>query len=329
MTNKKWFPKACFIVTFVVIILIICLSLLYQIARCEYWSTSQLDGVQIVEMKNVSAEKEKLNDTIEIVKECNKVAISVPEECDVFFKECNGLVINYFNQTYSVDVSEKLETLQVMQSTYPGEIANEVGGSYITSVPELKNKIFINHVILDEFVSKTKSSERSVYTEGHFAIKMLRTIYIHEVIHYLGFNGETIFDHFIEGITESLTQQVIEFNGITYEDVTGYGKMKELATQIIMVDSEIVLGVFEDSNFSIGKHFDEVLGDGFAKQLDDLTYSVQKENGEEECFFAQYIVNEYVKCFTESIPQIIDEKTICPGFELKWYLVNNNCSISF
>lgn len=199
----------CLIIVFVAIA--ICggaFLTLSVIAKSEFWEASHLQNAQIDISEygdSIGQNDSTLKDIEDTVSTCNKDAVPMTGSSLSFTKACNEAIIRCFQDVYGVDVSEKLNALQVMRATYPEDISQMVGGSYEGDTPEMSGKLFLNASIVDAFDADIGSGEVPPVTDNTFSAKMLRTIYIHETIHYLGVTGDEVFDHFFEALAESLT----------------------------------------------------------------------------------------------------------------------------
>lgn len=326
MKEKKTFKRSWIAILFAFIaVAVIIFCLLSKVSKNKYWESSHLDDLSIDMTRYetyLSEIDSNQNNTEEIVHLCNENAVPVPAECVSFFENCNKLIKDFFLEVYSIDVSGKLDKLQVKKSEYPDTIAESVGGSYASQT------LYINAALLDGFlldVSEVK--EPSISDNKTFSFKMLRNVYIHETIHYLGFSNEPQFGCFTEAITESLTEKVTEYGGIKYENLTGYGGIKDLATQIIDADDSLVRSVLTDNDYLISEHFNEVLGGEYAGTFDELVFILRNGGSKQYSeipYLAQYFAYEYVKAVCDSSEEYSKamSKSITHGFELKWFMSN-------
>lgn len=197
------------------------ITILSFAAKNQYWNHSHVqDAILSLDEydKSITEPDAGLDEIEATVHECNERAKPVRDEFSSFFALCNQAIIKCFQDAYGVDVTPKLEALQVMEATYPENVSQMVGGSYSRDFPD---KLFMNADILDSFFLDGGTAEALEITSTEFSVKMLRTIYIHEVIHYLGFNSDSIFNHFTEAVAEYLNQKVMLHNDIKYESITG------------------------------------------------------------------------------------------------------------
>ena len=230
-------PKknALFITLIVGCLILISWIALSSFAKHTYWSDVHLQNITIDMsiysdcLNEYNREDKELNAPII---EANLNAVPISPELELYFEECNDLIIAYFQDIYNVDVSQRLATMQIMGATYPSEAS--VGGSVFADVPELVGTVFINRNIIDISMAAIDANEAiSVYNND---LNLLRTIYIHESMHYLGFSSEPEFDCFIEAIAEALHEKIINHSELNYDNATGYREIKDLGTQIIDTD---------------------------------------------------------------------------------------------
>lgn len=191
----------------VIIFVISAIAILSVIAKNQYWNHSYLqDAVLALEEydKRITEADAGLGEIEATVHECNERAIPVRDDFSDFFASCNQAIIKCFQDVYCVDVTPKLDRLQVMEALYPENIAQMVGGSYSS---DFTDRLFMNAMLLDSFFLDVGTTEALKITSTEFPVKMLRTVYIHEAIHYLGFNSDSIFDHFTEAVAEYLNKR--------------------------------------------------------------------------------------------------------------------------
>lgn len=331
MTGSSIFRKKYRIV-FAVLFLVIILAgsafvVIFSVAKNQYWNNFHLqDAVLDLDEydKNIVENDTKLDEIKVIVHECNEKAVPVRFEISVFFESCNKAIINYFYDAYGIDVTEKLHALQVMEASYPEDVSQMVGGSYSSDFPD---KLFMNMAILDSFISDMGTGEVPEIINPEFSVKMLRTVYIHEIIHYLGFNSDSIFDHFTEAVAECLNKNIMLHSNIKYEGMTGYAAIQGFAGQIVECDPEFVRKVLNNGNSNMGEHFNNKLGNEFginyAEYYDRLIGLIQKGDNKDLskiAYYTQYLTYEYCKAVNSDARDIL--KTMKENnvslFEIKW-----------
>jgi|GEM_PF-7020087 len=320
------------IIAFLIIIVIFAgsaVAIVSFMAKNQYWNRSYLqDAIVALEKydKDITQNDASLNEIEAIARECNKNATPVRDKVSDFFALCNQAVIICFQDVYDVDVAPKLDTLQVMEAVYPENISQMVGGSYSSDFP---NKLFINAAFLDSLPLDGETAGALEITSTEFDVKMLRTVYIHEVMHYLGFNSDSIFDHFTEAVAEYLNQKVTLYNGIKYESVTGYAAIQRFAAQIIECDPQFVREVLNNGASGMGEYFNTKLdgesGVNYAEYYDKLIGLIQTgdvEDLDKIIYYAQYLTYEYCKATNHdarNVTKTLKENTVSL-FEMKWFL---------
>ena len=301
-------------------------------AQNKFWASSQLENITLDMNKyNNYLDQLEADDTAteSIVIQANYDAMSVPEDCNNFIKQCNEIIVKFFLDNYAIDVTEKLNQLQPHYVSYPDEVSDFVGGSYYSDIPEFSSKIFFNKNIIDNFIADVSNGEdMSIYNDSVLSFRLMRTIYIHETMHYLGFSSENVFDYFTEAMAESLNEKVQAYSGINYENITGYAGIKDTASQIIDVDKEIVTNVLTNgADFNLTGYFNEQMDGDYAKVFENLIMLQQKgadKTHSDISYFIQFIIYEYMKATQNYIekPKSLT-KSIEPNFELKWLLFHS------
>ena len=174
--------------------------------------------------------------------------------------------------------------------------------------------------MLNSYIADIPSGGELPVDSDVYSAKLLRNVYIHEAIHYLGITDNGLFDNFVEAITESLCSMVITYAGIEYEHITGYSEIQGLGNRVITADPDLVRAALGGN--STGEHFDEVLGGDYAHKLDALSLVIRNggEDAGEAKYLAQFIVNEYIKasCDNPYELQKSAERGTVSFFELKW-----------
>lgn len=166
-------------------------------------------------------------------------------------------------------------------------------------------------------------------TSMEFSVKMLRTVYIHEVIHYLGFNSDSFFDHFTEAIAECLNKKVMLHSGIKYESLTGYSAIQGFGAQIVECDPELVREVLTKGGSCAGEYFnsrfEDKSGINYAEYYDRLIGLIQKGDNKDLgriAYYTQYLSYEYCKAANRNAREILKtaNETSVRLFEVKWLL---------
>ncbi len=305
------------------------ITVLSSAAMNQYWNQPHLQNA-LIDIKeygeHIDQSDFNLEETEHIVHKCNEEATPISDERSIFFKNCNKMIIDTFRDLYGVDVSEKLNALQVMESTYPEDISQMVGGSHSGSFP---NQLFLNKAVLDAFLSDLTDEKPLEATGTEFSAKMLRTVYIHEVMHYLGFNSDSGFHHLVEAFAECLNEKVMNHSGIKYESITGYASIQGFASQIAECDPEFVQKILTSDNFNMSEYFNSKLGgqDGinyadYYDKLIGLVRSGDDENPDRIAYYTQYLTYEYCKAANSNAKDILKKckNRAVKFFEIRWML---------
>ncbi len=312
-----------------IIAIISAVIMITSVAKSQYWKGPHLQGavLDLTEYNDYIAENDSdLNGIKETVHKCNEAAVPVRSELSPFFETCNQMIIDYFWDIYELDISDKLHVLQVMESSYPEEVSQMVGGSHSSDFP---GKLFINTVLLEDLLSNMESGELPEITGTAFSVKMLRTVYIHEVMHYLGFNSDTGLDHFMEVVAESLNKEVMLHSNIHYESITGYAPIQGFAAQIMKCDPQFVREVLTGSDPDMVTYLNNRLGGAFeinyAEYYDKLIGLIQKNDRKDIgkfSYYAQYLTYEYCKLTNSNARDILNtnKENAVNMFEVKWFL---------
>ncbi len=327
-TSRKKYQTMAVILIAVVILVFSSIAILSFIAKNQYWNHSYVQDAILTlgeYDKSITENDTNLSQIEATVHDCNERALPVRDEFSDFFASCNQAITTCFQDVYGVDVTLKLETLQVMEALYPENVSQMVGGSYSS---DFSDKLFMNAELLDSVILDEGTAETLEITSTEFSAKMLRTVYIHEVIHYLGFNSDSIFDHFTEAVAEYLNQKVTQHNGIKYESITGYAAIQDFAAQIIECDPQFVREVLNNGNASMGEYFnakfDDKSGMNYAEYYDKLIGLIQAGASKDLnriIYFAQYLTYEYCKASSDDAKAIIETlgKSTVSLFEIKWF----------
>lgn len=324
--------KKYFTILALLMIVIIFIGTMFIIISCvaknQYWNHSHLQNaiLPLEEYeKSITKNDSDLNKVKTTVHECNEKAVHVRSEFSAFFESCNQAIIRCFQDIYKIDLTEKLHALQVMEATYPEDISQMVGGSYSNDFPD---KLFMDAAFLDSFILDKETGEIPEITSTEFSVKMLRTIYIHEVIHYLGFNSNSTFNYFTEAIAEYLNQKVMLHSNIKYESITGYAAIQGFAAQIIECNPEFVKEVLMNGNSNMDAYFNAKFGDksnfNYAEYYDKLIGLIQKggtKNANKIKYYAQYLTYEYCKSVNHDAKNILKALKENPVslFEIEWF----------
>lgn len=329
--RSAWRRKYQILLVILIVVIILgfsSIAILSFIAKNRYWNHSYVQDAVLTlgeYDKSITENDTNLGRIEAAVHECNERAIPVRDEFSDFFASCNQAIMKCFQDVYGVDVALKLERLQVMEALYPEDVSQMVGGSYSSDFPD---KLFMNAMLLDSIILDEGTEKTLEITSTEFSVKMLRTVYIHEVIHYLGFNSDSIFDHFTEAAAEYLNQKVMLHNGIKYESITGYAAIQGFAAQIIECDPQFVREVLDNGNAGMGEYFnakfDDKSGINYAGYYDKLIGLIQTgtiKDLNRIIYYAQYLTYEYCKASSNDAKTIVETlgESAVNLFEIKWF----------
>lgn len=314
-----------FAVLLVVLVIVAGIAvLLPSIAKNQYWKASHLQNavLDLAEYDGRIAEHDaSLGEVEATVHRCNASAVPVRPALAPFFDVCDQMIVRYFRDVYEVDLTERMDALQVMEAAYPEEVSQMVGGSHSSDFP---GKLFLNADVLEELLSDMEGGELPEAAGTAFSVKMLRTVYIHEVMHYLGFNSGRGFDHFMEAFAESLNQEVMLHSGVKYESITGYAAIQGFAAQIAECDPAFVREGLAGNGSDLAAYFNSRLGGAphvnYAEYYDKLIGLLQKGGHEDQGklkYYTQYLTYEYCKAANEHAKDILSGGGL---FEVKWLL---------
>lgn len=301
--------------------------LLSLAAKDLYWKAPHLENAlsDLSEYEaRVTENDSGLDEIEETVHACNEAAAPVRPEFAPFFEGCDQMIRACFQDVFQVDVTDRLNALQVMESSYPEEVSQMVGGSHSSDFP---GKLFINAEVLEDARSELGEGELPEAAGTRFSTKLLRNVYIHEVTHYLGVNSDTGFHHFTEALAEFLCQEVMEHSGVRYESITGYAPIQGFAAQIASCDPALVREALTSGHFDMKAYFNRKLGGDpgvdYGKVYDGLIGLLQKgDDSGGVRYHTQYLTYEYCKAANGGAREILNAAGAAAGgaFELKWLL---------
>ena len=211
----------------------------------------------------------------------------LPEHIQSQIAEINKKLTHYFKEKVGIDVSKKLENLNVESFDFKGaELADIVG--YFNNY-SWENKVYISSELISE----------------EFEIEQT---YIHEAVHYLGGcqRGNGDLAYLYEGITEDLCN----FEDIPYIDDSAYGLYKEVAKSLIEISPDIVSKIIEgEGSFELSGMLNNYFDENFATNLE---FAMEDEADYE----IEYLVSEFSKANSKKV-----ELNLTKLFELKWMLI--------
>lgn len=187
-----------------------------------------------------------------------------------WISEAKKLIVQYFADTFSEDVSQQVSALEV----YTAEMSEVLSGFYGGD-----GKIYLQE---DEL-----QKDRILH------------IAIHEMIHGLGVdfyqdkNG-ILSNAFYEGCTETVTQYILKEYGYPFEDVSAYDALVEYGKMIVDADTELLPDIVVKGMHDIAKRIDDVLGEGVGSTfLKSQTLLASGEDAPEILENCQIIMEAY------------------------------------
>ena len=211
------------------------------------------------------------------------------------FTSLNERIGQFFEEVYNIDVSEKLQNMEVNYFVAPME--EEFTAGY---TPRGSKGIGLNVILFE-------NANYSIF---------LTSTYVHEVMHYLGVTS--VVDSAIdEGMADILASKFAAFASITYFPTEAYEYYRMVANQLCAVNEmEIVSGYIEDPNFDISEHISERLKDvpqvfyqvdNIGEVFSDLVGNLGKsfdDTGYYLAIISQDILSAYCRTFTPTDEQI-------------------------
>lgn len=236
----------------------------------------------------------------------------------------------YFLDTYSIDISDKLNNQQIKFFKDTTESSNPktwTGGYFI---PTESNTIYLNNLLVHD--------KRSEFT----------SIYIYETMYNIGFHsGKNLFA-LDTGFADNEAKNFCKYAKLEYSSVSNNYFVKKLAEQMKIANPDLIKNYISDSNFSISDEINSRLSDvkmPFIKINDPgnkiqsyitafLSPELYKKN---DCspwlsFQAQEIVTNYCKQFKLTDSQIskIRENYAVDEYEkIQVYKENNKYMLKY
>lgn len=286
VANRKWLHKKSAFLLAAVVLVATCTGVFFY-ANFDYWQKPYLDSEipDTSALADVLREKEQETEAIEEqVQTYNETATALSSKENEFVEGCNSFAKAYFFENYGVDISEKIATLTVQKVIYPEDISQMVGGSFY---PEKPNHLFIN---ADWFYLSDYDARGTDYSAT-----ALRNVYVHELMHFLGFHSGLGMNYFTEAVAESLTERIMNDASLPYERMTGYAGIQQYASDFIECDPEFIRGVLSDGCFDLKGRIDTQIGAAYSDYYNLLIGSVQHNGDRALQYRAKHITYEYCK----------------------------------
>lgn len=241
-------------------IIIMAMLLLSGCGRESFWE--KMNEVRIIQKFDIIVNDELASTVL------NQETKDLEVAHDIIVQKVERLkkgIMNFFEERYDVDTSAKLEKLdQIMIYS-----ADEYKGNILNGYAE-NNTIYLNKNILGN--------------EDIF-----NCVVIHETIHTLGFVGDDDNSdmYIIEGFTEALTIECLEYMKKTGESSSVYRTFAQLASQILVVDKDIVKETLEQGRCNIKNKINNSLKDCKVLYLNDENVNFAETM---ECCFSTIVL---------------------------------------
>lgn len=235
-------------------------------------------------------------------------AVDLPDKFDEVIAEGNQMIIDYFNENYSVSVEGELGELRAVHCPL-NDLS--IGGVYYFEDEGVTdgNVIAIDSMLTAEYDDAVNDEEYYKYWKEDFY-----SVYIHETLHYLGsaceMTDQIDWMYLIEGITEALTENVMVEGGYSYKNTSTYVLNKKLAEQLMVADKDIIVLMIEGFDYitveELDEYFDSRSIDGMGEAIEEsVTLIMGHPKAKRYQRMAQHLMGEYLKYY-----ELTDEQQI-------------------
>lgn len=293
----------------IVVLAAICVGVFFY-ANYDYWKKAHLDSriPDTSVLADVLNEKKQETEEIEEkVRKYNETGVALNSEEEGFIEGCNSFAKDYFLDNYGVDISEKIASLTVQKVVYPEDISQMVGGSFY---PENPKHLFVNADWFNLSDYDARSSE--------YSATVLRNVYVHELMHFLGFHSGLGMNYFTEAVAEGLTECIMNDAALPYERMTGYSGIQQYASDFIECDPDMIRSVLSEDNYDLKGRIDSRIGPGYSDYYNLLIGSVRYNLDKVSQYRTQYLTYEYCKSSDVNAKFKVDRYDL---FEAKWFFV--------
>lgn len=245
----------------VILIFLIISIFIVLVVKNQYLNNFNLQDMVVFvdDYDNNLIEQPEYSEEIEKIKyECNEKATPIREEFSDFIDSCNLIIIDYFKDVYDVDVTSKINAIEILEVIYPENVSRMIGGTYSKDFP---NTVFLFSDFLDNFIEEEKVDDLDIRSRD-FSIKMFRNVYLHLAIHNLGFKSDYVFYNVTEAIDEYFIQQILVHNDIKYERMSDYYEIRNYVAKFVGVDMDFVREVLNN---------EVVMSEYFNNKFEDLS----------------------------------------------------------
>lgn len=277
----------------------------YDYWQKRYWANRIPDTSALADA--LSGKKQETDVIEDLVRKYNETGIALTVEETGFVEGCNSLAKSYFSENFGVDISEKISTLTVQKVIYPEDISQMVGGPFY---PENPNHLFIN---ADRFNPSDYDARSTEYSAA-----ALRNVYVHELMHFLGFHSGLGMNYFTEAVAENLTERIMNDAALPYKRMTGYSGIQQYAADVIECDPDFIRSVLSEESFDLKDRIDSRIGPGYSDYYNLLIGSVQHNGDKAPQYRTQHMTYEYCKASDANARSKVDRSDL---FEAKWFFV--------
>ena len=216
--------------------------------------------------ESLQLELEWMEESLEESEQWKESAYLLNVETYPWVTEARELLKTYFSDKYGMDISEKTDGMEVYASPDIPEV--------LVGFSAGDGNVYINERDLDKEADKLL----------HYTL--------HECIHALGVDfyqdeSKMLSNAFYEGITETLTQEILKTYGYDEKKASGYEEIVDHVGKILESDPEYLPDMVTESTHDIAGKIDEKLGEGIGKRfLEALTLigsGEEDEKIEENC----------------------------------------------
>lgn len=279
-----------------------------SIGENNYWNSPVSKDIVSIGNYDEKTMADMMSEYDEGEQECidavNKNSSSIPAHYKKLVSEINSHIANYYQEKYSIDVSERLDNLNLKQIDFPIE---GIAGYYNNYQGD--NVIYMdNDIFSDEGVD--------LYSCSDFI-----SAYIHETNHYLGTTeiGSGNLAYIFEGFTEYLTIEILDYSKLVenYADQAAYTQCVAIVKEMLKVSPEIVKHLIENGGkYDLEKELNSAFdGQGFADQL-NCSLQDLLAGDDSSAYTVQLLGNEYLKACGANDSDL----DLCSNFGFKWLL---------
>ena len=224
--------------------------------------------------ESLQSELEWMEESLEESEQWKESAYLLDTETYPWVTESKELLKTYFSDQYGMDISEKTDGMEVYASPDIPEV--------LVGFSAGDGNVYLNERDLDKEADKLL----------HYTL--------HECIHALGVDfywdkNKMFSNAFYEGITETLTQEILKTYGYDEKKASGYDGIVDHVGKILESDPEYLPDMLKESTHDIAGRIDEKLGEGMGKHfLEALTLIGCGEEDEKIYENCDWILDAYL-----------------------------------